>query len=299
MEKNKNYYEILGVSEDATLKEIKDKYKSLQMKWDPKKNPGKKEGKKWHDIKTAYETLSNKEKRTEYDKQLNEIIEGEIVEEKKEENKEKEVEPELKAYFFPRVVAYIIDAFLISAVASFIFAFFPQVNNLLKLNEEQVAIQESFLQQEITQEQYLAQSLDLSYDMAYQNVVYVLIEVSLALGYFVVFQYKNGGRTLGKKLMHIKVVSATGEELTVNSFLYRALLLQSLAIDVLLIGGVFLLKGQAYGAYELGFSLFQTIFVLTTLGMVLFRKDGRGLHDLLGGTKVVMDGSKERELCVN
>lgn len=188
---------------------------------------------------------------------------------------------------------------MISAVASFIFAFFPQVNNLLKLNEEQVAIQESFLQQEITQEQYLAQSLDLSYDMAYQNVVYVLIEVSLALGYFVVFQYKNGGRTLGKKLMHIKVVSATGEELTVNSFLYRALLLQSLAIDVLLIGGVFLLKGQAYGAYELGFSLFQTIFVLTTLGMVLFRKDGRGLHDLLGGTKVVMDGSKERELCVN
>jgi len=65
-----NFYNILGVNENSTEKEIKTAYRKLQMKYHPDKNPGNQEA---HDmtqkINEAYETLGDEHKRQEYDTQ--------------------------------------------------------------------------------------------------------------------------------------------------------------------------------------------------------------------------------------
>ncbi|MFY7727919.1 MAG: DnaJ domain-containing protein [Flavobacterium sp.] len=63
-----NYYEVLGVSEKATKDEIKRAYRTLQMKHHPDKNPGNHECMLMTQrINEAYETLSDEQKRQEYD----------------------------------------------------------------------------------------------------------------------------------------------------------------------------------------------------------------------------------------
>jgi DnaJ-class molecular chaperone len=69
---SENFYNILGISENATKDEIKKAYRSLQMKYHPDKNPGSQES---HDmtqkINEAYETLSDEQKKQEYDMMRN------------------------------------------------------------------------------------------------------------------------------------------------------------------------------------------------------------------------------------
>jgi curved DNA-binding protein CbpA len=65
----KDYYEILGVSKNATEQEIKKAYRKLALKYHPDKHKGDKEAEtKFKEINKAYETLSDQQKRSNYDR---------------------------------------------------------------------------------------------------------------------------------------------------------------------------------------------------------------------------------------
>lgn len=62
------HYQTLGVSEDATLNEIKEAYRTLALRYHPDKNPDDLYSQnKFIEVGRAYEVLSDYEKRTEYD----------------------------------------------------------------------------------------------------------------------------------------------------------------------------------------------------------------------------------------
>jgi molecular chaperone DnaJ len=65
----RDYYEVLGVSKEATKDEIKKAYRKQALKYHPDKNPGdKKSEENFKEAAEAYEVLSNDEKKTRYDR---------------------------------------------------------------------------------------------------------------------------------------------------------------------------------------------------------------------------------------
>lgn len=67
----KDYYKILGVSQQASIQEIKSAYRNMSMKWHPDKNPGVNVTEIMQDINEAYSILKDKIQRNRYDQEYN------------------------------------------------------------------------------------------------------------------------------------------------------------------------------------------------------------------------------------
>lgn len=65
----RDYYEILGLSKDASQDEIKKAYRKMALKYHPDRNPNDKEAEnKFKEAAEAYEVLSDEQKRQKYDR---------------------------------------------------------------------------------------------------------------------------------------------------------------------------------------------------------------------------------------
>ncbi len=69
MAEKRDYYEVLGVSKDATADEIKKAYRKKAVQYHPDRNPDDKEAEeKFKEAAEAYDVLSDADKRAKYDR---------------------------------------------------------------------------------------------------------------------------------------------------------------------------------------------------------------------------------------
>ena len=212
----------------------------------------------------------------------------------------KVVEEKENALFFQRLVAFIIDIMIISIVSSVLSLPFYDNDSVTKLNDATLEITEKYMSKEIDTKTYMAESSNISYEMARKNGIVSLVTLFLSVGYFVCYQFYNKGQTIGKKLMHIQVVKSDDSDLTINNMIYRSLIINSILADMLVLCFVIFAKSEVY-FYGVGtIEAIQYIVMFISIIMVMFSKSSRGLHDLVANTKVVRsDSVKELEVCEN
>ena len=190
-----------------------------------------------------------------------------------------------------RLLAYVIDILIVGFIASAISSIEvinPYYDNYIeayeKYSKEMDSLNEDNVFDKIKSEEFV---------LDYQNVlkygVYSsVICITCYILYFGGFQKWNKNQTVGKKLMRLKVVNKNNkDDVRLWQYILRTIIVYNLLFNSLSVVVSYMFKGNLFFTTSIITSIIG--YVITYVGyiMILFRKDGKGLHDLLSGTEVM------------
>lgn len=193
----------------------------------------------------------------------------------------------MPAQFNKRFFAYIIDIFIVLVIANLITMFIPISEKTQDYYKELQTTQKKMYDKEIDVKEYTDIVLEDNYNISKGTVLISLTSIIIYILYFVVYQVYNNGQTVGKKLMKIKVKSITDESLSINTMLFRALIIYGIAANIINLILILLLKKELYLSISNTISIIQSLVVIISVFMILFSKQKRGIHDIITKTEVV------------
>lgn len=194
-----------------------------------------------------------------------------------------------KATFGQRLLAYLIDACIVLIISSMVTSSFS-TKKLESLQKDLEEVVTNYTQGEISMDEYLEQTQDLSYEIEKSSTTINIVYVVISIGYFIVFQYLNKGQTLGKKLMKIRIVNQEEKEPNIIQMILRTCITNEILPKILIIVFVtFVSKNNFLSIYSV-ITVLTYAFIIITVFMILYRKDKLGLNDIIAKTKVVKEG---------
>ncbi len=133
---------------------------------------------------------------------------------------------------------------------------------------------------------------DEKYMVYYQNVskygAFISGVFTLCyLFYFVGFQKWNKDQSLGKKIMKLKVVDKEGNSPSVFKYIIRTMLIYNLFVSIIIISLAFVLGAKEYLYSSMIINVLGYVFLYSNFIVYIFRKDNKGIHDLIVGTSVM------------
>ena len=191
-----------------------------------------------------------------------------------------------KAYFLQRLLAYVFDMTIVVLVSTLISYPFISTKAVDKLNKQSSEILEKYQNQEISAKTYFNQSMDNSYQLSKETGLTNIVTIVVYVLYFIVYQMYMNGQTIGKRIMKIRIVKNKDGTLSMNDMLVRGLINNYILANILI--AIFVLINR--NTYVYGSSIVQIMqyaILIASIFMIIIRKDGRSVADLICGTKVV------------
>ncbi len=190
--------------------------------------------------------------------------------------------------FFERLIAYVADIFIVSLLLGLIGYGLPDTTS--KVNDELKILEEKYIAKEITEEVYLEEYYNLFYDLQVSSKLTLGVTLGFTIAYYVVFQTLYNGQTLGKKIFRLRVVDSDNKEkIGFVRMFCREVFTMSIFSSMCNLIFLFVFKKDVYLVSYMGVFLCEGIFIILSMLFVLYRKDKRGLHDILAKTCVVKE----------
>lgn len=200
-------------------------------------------------------------------------------------------------FFLKRLGAYFIDIIIVSLI-SFVISnsglFSSQIETTKKAYEEYEEVYKNFKDEKITEKEYNKKVDKLRYKIDKNSVNTVIISMACLVAYFGIFQFSQNGQTIGKRVFKLQTVKYKDGNLNIGNYLLRSLILNNILFSIANIVCVQTLNQKNYINYLDIMSKVQTIYQILLIISILMSKEGRGIHDLISGTRVI-DLKEENE----
>ena len=192
-----------------------------------------------------------------------------------------------KLPMWKRIVAYVIDFLIVAFVSAIIMYAMPHNEKYNETLNNSSALNELLTKENYNNEEYLKRTTELTYDSYKYGVLENSITIVIMIAYFTLFTYFSHGETIGKKIVKTKVVNMEGNEPNLLQSFLRSIIVSRSFGDVITLILVLSLKKATFVKSYYYIDLFITLIWIACPIVAIWRQDGRGLHDLIGGTKVL------------
>lgn len=135
---------------------------------------------------------------------------------------------------------------------------------------------------------YNDQFYDINYSLEKNMMIYNVIYIVMIIIYFGLLPIFTNGQTIGKRLLCLKVVTKDGKDAGFVRYTVRSLILYQSVFTIIQMILVGTLSVDNYYTVIDFVTIARDLVYYVILFMVMVRIDGRGLHDFIAGTKVVM-----------
>lgn len=192
----------------------------------------------------------------------------------------------MKASFKKRLFAYLIDFALLTTIVTIINCVLPTTTKQVEINKELDSLQQNLLDGKIDNKQYFDGYKKLLPELDKSNMAINVCNLVFILGYFIIIPVVNNGQTLGKKILKIKIEKIDGN-LTIRDMIIRNFITTSLLQLMISSTLVYIVNNDIYYNLSIFVSLLQILLVIITSFMIIYRKDEKGVQDLITGTQVI------------
>lgn len=186
-----------------------------------------------------------------------------------------------------RFFAFCIDYFIISVFILLLGFFFINEEYTKEINDNHTELIEKYSNSEISESDYIKEMSQINYDLDYSNILFNIFKAVILIIYFVIFQFYNGGQTIGKKLMNIKIVSNFDKKLSLDSYFFRSIIIYPILNILLMVTFIMFVSSKEYFYISFALQILQYVLLFVTILMILIKKE-RGLHDILVNSKVIV-----------
>ena len=176
----------------------------------------------------------------------------------------------MKADFFKRIFAYLIDYFIITIVLMGITA---SVNIGSDLTKEINDVMNDYKEGNITVEEYTEKVMPLNYELTKRKLPVNVATSVVFIGYYIVFAYVND----------------KGERPSIWNMVIRGLLIYGIVTTLYSTISINFLDMEKFNYSVSVISAIESMIIIISILMMLYKKDGRGLHDIIAKTNVIRE----------
>ena len=188
---------------------------------------------------------------------------------------------------YKRILAYFVDIIIISSISSLILFIIPKDEEYQNMYDNYINLVNDYTNKKIELREFNNKVDNSIYIINKSTVDVSIVTIVLSISYFVVLGYFFNGQTLGKRIMKLKLVSNKDKDLSMNQLLIRSLFINSILVNILQVFCILIFSKSIYLKINNVLTYTFGLVDLIIFCMILFRKDNRGLHDLLANTKVL------------
>ncbi len=190
---------------------------------------------------------------------------------------------------YKRFLAYIVDFILINLIFIILYKLIPN-GNISLLNHDLNKTNEYLLNNSIELKTYLDNFAMMTYEIDKANVIQLGLNTLLFIIYFIIIPIVTKGYTLGLYLFNLKIDG----KINFKNLLIRSIVINGLFYMILNIINVSIFNYKIYFILTAILGFMQFLLVIISIFMIIYRKDKKGLQDILSNTQIVQKEEKKK-----